>query len=92
MNKKFLIAGAFAEPSLAPLAAQKTAAAADLPHVVNVKALDCKFDARRSVGYDGPSACRTAGKSSAPPLRMVKTFQKAAPHDSHRMENRGARR
>jgi uncharacterized cupredoxin-like copper-binding protein len=51
MNTKFLMAGAFAlaTVAVAPVVAQKTAAAADLPHVVNVKALDFKFDAPASI-------------------------------------------
>jgi uncharacterized cupredoxin-like copper-binding protein len=51
MHTKILVTGAlaFAAAAVTPLAAQKSAAAGDLPHVVNVKALDFKFEAPASI-------------------------------------------
>jgi plastocyanin len=51
MNTKLLVTGALALAAAAvtPLAAQKSTAAGDLPRVVNVKALDFKFDAPASI-------------------------------------------
>jgi hypothetical protein len=84
MNKKLLIAGALATVAVAPLAAQKTAAAADLPHVVNVKALDFKFVAPASIP-SGTTTFRLQNSGKEPHHLWIVRLSEGKPHFDHGM-------